>query len=93
MNPSNNDYWVGICRKSRRGTATRRKSKQATSCESRGPRAATSRPAGATAPPPLLLAPVKGLDRDSIGRLFLIIPICRTFLGDFNPQKLPSRRL
>ena len=28
-----------------------------------------------------------------LGRFLPILPIFRTFLGDFNPQKLPSRRL
>ena len=34
--------------------------------------------------------PIKGL---FVGRFFPIFPICRTFLGDFTPDRLDSRSL
>ncbi len=37
--------------------------------------------------------PIRGPYRELIGRFPRFLPIFQTFLGDFNLQKLPSRRL
>ena len=40
-----------------------------------------------------LTAPTKGPARDLMGTFSPMSPICQSFLGDFNPQKVPCRGL